>query len=189
MEINPIPALVSALADAGLGQIAMYSPVVIAASAVLAAVLPHPAADSLWAPARRLLDLLAMNVGSAKNASGGSGSGSAAVGMIAALCVGGLGLAACSAQQMAADNSAIVADVQAVNSVVVQDTRLFCAVATPSGPLVVSVANAAGVPIVATGAAKTAVDIACAAANGIPVAPPAVGTTVPTVATAFSQKS
>ena len=44
------------------------------------------------------------------------------------------------------------------------------------------VANAAGVPVVATGTAKVVVDTACAAANGIPVVPPAVGSPVVTVA-------
>lgn len=189
MEANPIPALVSALAAAGLGQIAIYAPLVIAAAAVLAAVLPQPVAGSSWAPARRLLDLLAMNIGSAKNASGSTGGGSTAAGVIAAFCVGCLSLTACSAQQMTAGNSTVVADIQAANAVVVQDARLFCAVATPAGPLVVSVANAAGAPIVATGAAKVAVDLACAAANGIPVSPPAVGTAVPTVTTAIAPQA
>jgi hypothetical protein len=189
METNPIPALMSALAAAGLGKIVMYAPVVVAVAAVLAATLPQPAANSPWRSARRLLDLLAMNVGAAKNASSGAGGASPPISVIAMFCLGALGLSACSAPQIAAANATAVADVQAVNAVVVQDARLFCAVATPTGPLVVAVANAAGAPIIATGAAQAAVNTACAAANGIPVSPPAVGTSVPTVTTTIAPQT
>ena len=67
MQANAIPALLSAVAGTPLAPFAVYLPFVIAISAVLAAILPVPAADSRWMPARKLLDLLAMNVGSAKN--------------------------------------------------------------------------------------------------------------------------
>jgi hypothetical protein len=180
MEYNPISVLISALTSAGFGQFAIYAPVVIAAAAVLAAVLPQPETGSSWVPARRLLDLLAMNIGAAKNSAGGSGGGTPGVGMVAAFCIGCIGLAACSAQQVEADNATVVADIQAVNSVVVQDTRLFCAVAGPTGPLVVSVANAVGAPDVATGAAQTSVNSVCAAVNGAPVSLTTMGSVVPT---------
>jgi hypothetical protein len=65
---NPIAALITALAGTPLAPVAVYAPLVIAVSAVLAAILPQPVAGSPWAPARKLLDLLALNVGSARNA-------------------------------------------------------------------------------------------------------------------------
>jgi hypothetical protein len=66
---NPISALLAALGGVpGVGPFLVYAPVLIALAAVLAAVLPVPAPDSPWAPARRLLDLVAMNFGAARNA-------------------------------------------------------------------------------------------------------------------------
>ncbi len=67
MESSPIAALVTALAGTPLAPLAVYLPLVIAVSAVLAAILPTPASGSPWLPARKLLDLLAFNVGSARN--------------------------------------------------------------------------------------------------------------------------
>ncbi len=179
MEPNPIPALVAALSGTGLAPFVVYVPLVVAVSAVLAAILPQPATGSPWYPARRLLDMLAMNVGSARNLQSvpGSTSSSPLLGVLLAFGLAA-GLGACTAAQ----NAQIASDVQTANAVAVQDARLFCAVATPAGPLVVSVANAAGAPVVATGTATAIVNAACGAINGIPVIPPATGTVVPTVA-------
>jgi len=183
MEENPIPALIAALSAVGLGQIALYAPLVVAFAAVLAAILPQPQPDSSWAPVRKLLDLLAMNFGAARNASQTSSTPpSSVVQSIFVFSFAALSLVACSASSLTATNAQLTTDIQAANTVAVQDARLFCAVATPTGPLVVAVANAAGVPVVATGTAKVVVDTACAAANGIPVVPPAVGSPVVTVA-------
>jgi hypothetical protein len=67
MDPNAFAALISALAGTPLAPIAMYAPILIAVCAVLAAVLPVPAAGSPWVPARKLLDLVAFNIGSARN--------------------------------------------------------------------------------------------------------------------------
>ena len=185
MEANPIPALIAALSAVGFDHLALYAPLVVAASAVLAAILPQAQPTSPWAPVRKLLDLLALNVGAARNAPPTSSSPStpAAIQNLMVLGAFSLLLAACSASSLTTNNAQLTADIQAANTVLAQDARLFCAVATPAGPLVVAVADAAGAPVVATGTAKAVVDTACAAANGIPVVPPAVGSPVVTVAT------
>jgi hypothetical protein len=67
METNAIPALAAALAGTPLAPLALYLPLAIAIAAVLAAILPIPAPDSPWQPLRKLLDLLAMNIGAARN--------------------------------------------------------------------------------------------------------------------------
>jgi hypothetical protein len=69
MESSPIAALVAALSGTPLAPLAVYAPLVIAVAAVLAAILPTPGTGSPWLPVRKLLDLLAFNVGSARNAS------------------------------------------------------------------------------------------------------------------------
>ena len=74
MENSPITALVAALAGTPLAPLSVYVPLVIAIAAVLAAILPRPPAGSPWCPARQLLDLLAFNVGAAKNAPTNSGA-------------------------------------------------------------------------------------------------------------------
>ena len=184
MEANPIPALIAALSAVGLDRLALYAPLIVACAAVLAAILPQAQTSSPWAPMRKLLDLLAMNVGAARNAPPSSSSPSTptAIQNLFVLGVFSLSLTACSASSLTTNNAQLTADIQAANTVAVQDARLFCAVVTPTGPLVVAVADAAGAPVVATGAAKAVVDTACAAANGIPVVPPAVGSPVVTVA-------
>ena len=68
MDPNPVIALLYALGDTPLKSLAPWVPVVMAAAAVLAAMLPQPAPGSKWAPARKLLDMLAANVGHAANA-------------------------------------------------------------------------------------------------------------------------
>jgi hypothetical protein len=78
-----------------------------------------------------------------------------------------VGLVACSQQQL---------------TTVSNDGRLFCAVATAEGPIIVSLANAEGVPVTVTNQSAAAVAAACAVIDGIPVTPPAAGTTVPVVA-------
>ena len=178
MEPNPISALVAALAGTSLAPLAVYAPLIVTCAAILAAILPQPVAGSPWKPARRLLDLLAMNIGAAKNISApGAPPTSLTTGaLFIAFAVASL--AGCSATQ----NAQVVADIQTANTVAIQDARLFCAVATPAGPVVVAVANAAGAPVIATGTAQVVVNAACAAANGIPVVPPPVGSTVATVA-------
>jgi hypothetical protein len=67
MESNSVVALVAALSDTPLAPIVVYIPLAMAAAALLAAVLPHPAPGSAWAPARAALDAVAMNFGNAKN--------------------------------------------------------------------------------------------------------------------------
>lgn len=68
METNAIASLIAAVANIpGLGAVAVYAPATIALAAVLAAVLPTPATGSPWLPARKLLDLVAMNFGNATN--------------------------------------------------------------------------------------------------------------------------
>jgi hypothetical protein len=178
MEPNLISALVAALANTSLAPLAVYAPLVVTVAAVLAAILPQPTSDSPWQPARRLIDLLAMNVGAAKNASnaGAVTSTSTVMGLFISCALASL--AGCSAAQ----NAQVVANLQNVNTVAVQDARLFCAVATPAGPVVVAVANAAGAPVIATGTAQIVVNSACAAVNGIPVIAPPVGSPVATVA-------
>ncbi len=111
MEPNPIPMLVAALAGTRLAPLAIYAPLVVAVAAVLAAVLPQPVDTSPWKPARRLLDLLAMNVGAAKNATGPASAPPMPGGLLAALLL--LGLGACSAAQVA-DTQAQLATVNAV---------------------------------------------------------------------------
>ena len=179
MEPNPLPALVAAMAGTGLAPIVVYVPLVVAISAVLAAIFPQPASNSPWFPLRRLLDLLAMNVGSARNLPSAPASTSSST-LPAVLLAFGLAASVCACST--AQNAQIVSDVQTASVVAAQDARLFCAVATPAGPLVVSVANAAGAPVVATGTATAIVNAACGAINGIPVAPPATGSVVPMVA-------
>ncbi len=68
MESSPIAALVAALSGTPLAPVAVYVPLAIAVAAILAAILPTPAPGSPWLPARKLLDLMAFNVGSARNA-------------------------------------------------------------------------------------------------------------------------
>ena len=68
MEPSLFSVLVAALANTGLAPLAVYAPITVAVAAILAAILPQPAPDSPWLPARKLLDLVALNVGSAKNA-------------------------------------------------------------------------------------------------------------------------
>ena len=68
MDASSLLALLTALGDTPLKAFAPWVPVIMATSAVLAAVLPQPAPDSKWAPARKLLDMLASNVGHATNA-------------------------------------------------------------------------------------------------------------------------
>ena len=68
MESNGVVALVAALSDTPLAPLVVYIPLAMAVAALLAAVLPHPAPDSPWAPARAALDVVAMNFGNAKNA-------------------------------------------------------------------------------------------------------------------------
>jgi hypothetical protein len=70
MESSPIAALVAALTGTPLAPLAVYVPLIIAVSAVLAAILPVPPPGSPWLPLRRLLDLLAFNVGTARNLPG-----------------------------------------------------------------------------------------------------------------------
>ncbi len=178
MESNPILALVTALADTRLAPFAVYAPLIVSLAALLAAILPQPAEGSPWKPARRLLDLLAMNVGSAKNSVSTSDVIRTPTTINILLISALASLAACSSAQ----NDKVMADIQKANTVAVQDARLFCAVATPAGPVVVAVANAAGAPVIATGTAAAVVAAACAAANGIPVVPPPVGSNVATVA-------
>jgi hypothetical protein len=48
-------------------QAALVALVVPTVASLLAAVLPQPAEGSRWAPVRRILDILALNVGSAAN--------------------------------------------------------------------------------------------------------------------------
>jgi hypothetical protein len=67
MESNSVVALVAALSNTPLAPIVVYIPLAMAVAAVLAAVLPRPAAGSGWAPARAALDAVAMNFGNAKN--------------------------------------------------------------------------------------------------------------------------
>jgi hypothetical protein len=69
MQSTPISALVTALTGTALAPVAVYAPLVIAVAAILAAILPTPAPGSPWLPARKLLDLLAFNVGAAHNVS------------------------------------------------------------------------------------------------------------------------
>ena len=180
MESNQIQSLIAALVGVNLASVASYVPLAIAVSAILAAILPQPNVNSPWVPVRKLIDLLAMNIGSAKNAteiSSATASHSSSLGVLVAFgCT--LSLVACSAAQ----NAQFVSDVQSANAIAVQDARLFCAVATPTGPLVVALADSAGAPVVATGTAATVVKAACGAISGIPVSPPNVGAVVPTVA-------
>jgi hypothetical protein len=69
MDTNAVAALFAALGGVPIaGPVLPYIPVAVALAAILAAILPQPAADSPWVPARKLLDLVAMNIGSAKNA-------------------------------------------------------------------------------------------------------------------------
>ena len=67
MDPTIISAFVDSLQGTGLAPLVAYVPIVVASSAILAAILPTPAADSKWMPLRKLLDLLALNVGAAKN--------------------------------------------------------------------------------------------------------------------------
>ena len=67
MDTNPVLALITALGDTQLKEFAPWMPVLVAVAAVLAAILPPVDANSKWAPARKLLDMVAMNVGHAVN--------------------------------------------------------------------------------------------------------------------------
>lgn len=69
MDANPVIALIYALGDTPLKALGPWLPVVMATAAVLAAMLPQPAPGSKWEPARKLLDMMAVNVGHATNAS------------------------------------------------------------------------------------------------------------------------
>ena len=42
-------------------------PIVVAAAAAIAAILPQPAEGSKWSLVRKVVDFLAINVGNAKN--------------------------------------------------------------------------------------------------------------------------
>lgn len=61
-------ALVSLMHALGLDVYVPVALAVIGVAASLAAILPHPAPGSPWVIPRKLLDLAAMNTGSAKNA-------------------------------------------------------------------------------------------------------------------------
>ncbi len=50
-----------------LGVSAKYGTAIVATAAILAAILPQPAADAWWAPLRKLVDLLGQNFGHASN--------------------------------------------------------------------------------------------------------------------------
>lgn len=71
METNPLTAFVAALANTSLAPLAAYLPLVVSVAALLAAILPNPAPGSSWFPLRKLLDLLALNIGTAKNTTNG----------------------------------------------------------------------------------------------------------------------
>ena len=94
MDPNLVPALVAALAGTPFAPLVVYAPLAVALAAILSAALPHPAPGSPWAPLRAVLDLLAVNVGNAKNAapppSAPPAAGAAALALLACL-----GLSAC----------------------------------------------------------------------------------------------
>ena len=108
------------------------------------------------------------------------------------LAVAGAGsLAACSVAQQAK----VDAFVASASAAIAHDGQLLCAVHAKDGPIIVGLitagapiaASALGQPaaggaiILAMNASKDFVDAACAAAGGIPVSPPPVGTVVPQV--------
>lgn len=183
MEANPVMLLLQSLQGTPLAPIVGYGPLIIAICAILAAVLPQPSdtASPALKLLRRALDICALNIGAARNSTAPAASPKT-TSTVAIFCLvfASFLLTACMNTQQQAQ---LTTDLQNANAVAVQDARLFCAVATPAGPIVVAVADAAGAPVVATGTAKLVVDASCAAINGIPVTPPAVGTTVPVVAT------
>lgn len=50
-----------------LGVSAKYGAMIVAVAAILAAILPQPAAGAWWVPLRKLVDLLGQNFGHADN--------------------------------------------------------------------------------------------------------------------------
>jgi hypothetical protein len=90
-----------------------------------------------------------------------------------------------SAQQSAVTGAAATVasttpGVTGTAATVVTDGQLFCS----NQGAIVALANLAGQPVIAKDASSAYVTMACAVINAIPVAPPAAGTAVPTVAAA-----
>jgi len=163
----------------------VYAPVILAViglASALAAILPVPQAGSNWGAARAALDLIACNIGQARNASHTPGapatpatpnsspnSTKTGAKLGAIMLLAGT-IAACTSTERASVTTAIT------------DGQLYCATATASGPLIVALAEAAGAPISVIGKTAATVSQLCGVISAIPVVPPADKAATPVVA-------
>jgi len=140
MDQNPVALLVTALQGTSLAPVAVYLPIIVAIAAILAAILPQPVEGSPWLPARKLLDMLAFNMGNAKNTPQAGKPGTGIVPSMVLVVAASVITSACSAQQ----NVTLTADAQATSQVVAADSRLACQLNADASTVLSSV-EAAGV--------------------------------------------
>ena len=154
----------------------VYAPVILAViglASALAAILPVPQAGSNWGAARAALDLIACNIGQARNAShtpNSSPNSTKTGAKLGAIMLLAGTIAACTSTERASVTTAIT------------DGQLYCATATASGPLIVALAEAAGAPISVIGKTAATVSQLCGVISAIPVVPPANKAAAPVVA-------
>lgn len=159
MEQNPIILIVQAISGTYLAPVSAYVPIVIAVAAVLAAILPRPVEGSPWGPARKLLDLMAMNIGNARNTTqSGSAGGGNPLSLLCLFVAASL-ITGCSTSQ----DAVVAADVQSADRVISTGVQLACDVDVDAVQID-TVASAAGAKLAP--AINVATDTAAALCDG-----------------------
>ena len=194
-----LPSLIALLATVPyVGPFLPYIPLVCGLAAIIDAVVPPPPEGSPWVGARKVVHMMALNIGYARNAvpSGAIPASVAEKATEMRAVTAAVESAAGELAQRAEGKPEAVKIVPVLallaaglalsacttaNRIVV-DGQLFCATATAAGPLVVALANASGAPVIVTGAAAADVAAACRVIGAIPVSPPPNPAAAPVVA-------
>ena len=130
------PDLTNAIMAIIPASLAAYIPYVVLAAAILAAVLPQPPAGSPWESARKLLDIVALNVGHSRNSSASQSSNNNTPPVSIIVLVLALSLGACTTAQL--QNEAV--RLAAINQIV-------CSVDATVQPILVPLAAAVTVAV------------------------------------------
>ena len=189
-----LPSLIALLATVPyVGPFLPYIPLVCGLAAIADAALPPTPAGSSWVGARKVLHVLAINVGSARNAvpagaiPASVAEKAAEVRTVAVAVENAAGELAQRADGKA--EAAIVitlvllmglalsACTASRRQTAVDDVRLFCA--TEQG--IVALATATGTPVLAQGQSKAYFDVVCRRAGSVASPPPGAPVTAGTI--------